>query len=94
MWEHVGLQLHLTKAMFVRNTRFLCPILAQRKERLRMLLLRVSDREVNMGNDLAPELSMRKRAAWGALKKVEEVAKKTKNVRPQAHLFTTLFFLP
>ncbi|VDO33592.1 unnamed protein product [Heligmosomoides polygyrus] len=43
--------------------------------------------EVNMANDLAPELSRRKRAAWGAFKSVEEVAKKTKNVRLRAHLF-------
>ncbi|VDP08082.1 unnamed protein product [Heligmosomoides polygyrus] len=38
-------------------------------------------RGVNMANDLAPELSRRKRAAWGAFKSVEEVAKKTRNVR-------------
>uniref|UniRef100_A0A183F2J1 Reverse transcriptase domain-containing protein n=1 Tax=Heligmosomoides polygyrus TaxID=6339 RepID=A0A183F2J1_HELPZ len=36
-------------------------------------------REVNMANDLAPELSSRKRAAWGAFKSVEEVAKKKLN---------------
>uniref|UniRef100_A0A183F2W0 EGF-like domain-containing protein n=1 Tax=Heligmosomoides polygyrus TaxID=6339 RepID=A0A183F2W0_HELPZ len=36
-------------------------------------------REVNMANDLAPELGRRKRVAWGAFKSVEEVAKKTKN---------------
>ncbi|VDO72926.1 unnamed protein product [Heligmosomoides polygyrus] len=40
-----------------------------------------------MANDLAPELSRRKRAAWGAFKSVEEVVKKTKNVRLRAHLF-------
>ncbi|VDO88588.1 unnamed protein product [Heligmosomoides polygyrus] len=38
--------------------------------------------EVNMANDLAPELSRRKRAALGVFKSVEEVAKKTKNVHP------------
>ncbi|VDO98082.1 unnamed protein product [Heligmosomoides polygyrus] len=42
-------------------------------------------RELNM--DPAPELSRRKRAAWGAFKSVGEVAKKTKNVRFRAHLF-------
>ncbi|VDO59983.1 unnamed protein product [Heligmosomoides polygyrus] len=46
-------------------------------------------REVNMANDLAPELSRRKRAAWGAFKSVEEVVKKTKNVRLRAHLSLT-----
>ncbi|VDP55381.1 unnamed protein product [Heligmosomoides polygyrus] len=40
-----------------------------------------------MTNDLAPELSRRKRAAWGAFKSVEEVVKKTKNFRLRAHLF-------
>ncbi|VDO67702.1 unnamed protein product [Heligmosomoides polygyrus] len=51
-------------------------------------------REVNMANDLAPELSRRKRAAWGAFKSVEEVVRKTKNVRLRAHLSTPLFFEP
>ncbi|VDO90843.1 unnamed protein product [Heligmosomoides polygyrus] len=48
-------------------------------------------REVNMANDLAPELSRRKRAAWGAFKSVEEAAKKTKNIRIHAHLCTRLY---
>ncbi|VDO65752.1 unnamed protein product [Heligmosomoides polygyrus] len=40
-----------------------------------------------MANDIAPELSRRKRAAWGAFKSVDEVVKKTNNVRFRAHLF-------
>ncbi|XP_055965733.1 uncharacterized protein LOC130019155 [Sorex fumeus] len=44
-------------------------------------------REVNMRNDLAPELSRRKRAAWNAFMNVEEIAKRTKNLRLRAHLF-------
>ena len=44
-------------------------------------------REINMMNDLAPELSRRKRAAWGAYKNIEGVVKKTKNIRLRAHLF-------
>ncbi|VDP11398.1 unnamed protein product [Heligmosomoides polygyrus] len=46
-------------------------------------------REVNIANDLAPELGRRKQVAWEAFKSVEEVAKKTKNVRLRAHLFDT-----
>nr|CDJ89816.1 endonuclease-reverse transcriptase [Haemonchus contortus] len=46
-------------------------------------------REVNMMNDLAPELCRRKRAAWGAFKNIEGVVKKTKNTRLRAHLFDT-----
>ncbi|WKX91830.1 hypothetical protein Q1695_010119 [Nippostrongylus brasiliensis] len=44
-------------------------------------------REVNMTNDLSPELGRRKRAVWGAFKSVEEVVRKTKNARLRAHLF-------
>ena len=40
-------------------------------------------------NDLAPELSRRKRAAWGAYKSIEDVVKKTKNIRLRAHLFNS-----
>ncbi|VDO92317.1 unnamed protein product [Heligmosomoides polygyrus] len=43
-------------------------------------------REVNTANDLAPELSRRKRAAWGDFKTVEEGVKKTKNVRLSGQL--------
>ena len=46
-------------------------------------------REINMMNDLEPELSRRKRAAWGAYKSIEDVVKKTKNIRLRAHLFNT-----
>uniref|UniRef100_A0A0K0DM65 Transposase n=1 Tax=Angiostrongylus cantonensis TaxID=6313 RepID=A0A0K0DM65_ANGCA len=45
------------------------------------------DRDIDMLNDLAPELSRRKRAAWGALKSIEDVVKRTKNTRLRAHLF-------
>uniref|UniRef100_A0A0K0DL59 Reverse transcriptase domain-containing protein n=1 Tax=Angiostrongylus cantonensis TaxID=6313 RepID=A0A0K0DL59_ANGCA len=44
-------------------------------------------REINMMNDLAPEPSRRKRAAWGAFKSIEDVMKRTKNPRLRAHLF-------
>ena len=40
-----------------------------------------------MTNDLAPELSRRRRAAWGAFKSIEDVVKRTKNNRLRAHLF-------
>ncbi|VDM54415.1 unnamed protein product [Angiostrongylus costaricensis] len=44
-------------------------------------------REINMMNDLAPELSRRKRAAWGAFKSIEDVVKRTMNTRLCAHIF-------
>ncbi|EPB67631.1 hypothetical protein ANCCEY_13280 [Ancylostoma ceylanicum] len=46
-------------------------------------------REVNMMNDLAPELGRRKRAVRGAYRSIEDVVKKTKNTRLPAHLFNT-----
>ncbi|EPB74823.1 hypothetical protein ANCCEY_06086 [Ancylostoma ceylanicum] len=46
-------------------------------------------REVNMMNDLAPELGRRRRAAWGDYKSIEDVLKKTKNTRLRARLFNT-----
>ncbi|KAE9420157.1 hypothetical protein Angca_008912, partial [Angiostrongylus cantonensis] len=44
-------------------------------------------RKINMKNDLAPELCRRKRAAWGPFKSIEDVVKRTKNIRLRAHLF-------
>ena len=46
-------------------------------------------REINMTNDLAPELSRRRRAAWGAYKSIEDVVKRTKNIKLRAHLFNS-----
>ncbi|VDP56291.1 unnamed protein product [Heligmosomoides polygyrus] len=63
---NVGLQLNLTKTMFMRNGQHV-----------------YLGREVNMAND-QPELSRRKRAAWGAFKSVEEVVKKTKFPKTRA----------
>ncbi|EPB78374.1 hypothetical protein ANCCEY_02523 [Ancylostoma ceylanicum] len=42
-----------------------------------------------MMNDLDPELGRRKRAAWGAYKSIEDVVKKSQNIRLRAHFFDT-----
>uniref|UniRef100_A0A0R3PBE2 RNA-directed RNA polymerase catalytic subunit n=1 Tax=Angiostrongylus costaricensis TaxID=334426 RepID=A0A0R3PBE2_ANGCS len=49
-------------------------------------------RAINVMNSLTPELSRRKRTAWGAFKSIEDILKKTKNTRFRPHLFdlTTL----
>ncbi|VDM56781.1 unnamed protein product [Angiostrongylus costaricensis] len=44
-------------------------------------------RKINTMNDLAPELSKRKRAAGGAFKSIKDVVKRTKNTRLCAYLF-------
>ncbi|KAK6735440.1 hypothetical protein RB195_018574 [Necator americanus] len=46
-------------------------------------------RDLNMINDLVPELGRRRRAAWGAYKTIEDVVKKTRNGWLRAHLFNT-----
>ncbi|VDP49557.1 unnamed protein product [Heligmosomoides polygyrus] len=45
-------------------------------------------RQVNMANDLVQDLDSKIRAAWSVLKSVEEVVKKTKNVRLLVHLLS------
>ncbi|VDM61400.1 unnamed protein product [Angiostrongylus costaricensis] len=49
-------------------------------------------REINVINNLAPELSRRKRAAWEAIKSIDDVVKTIKNAQLRAHIFdsTTL----
>ncbi|VDP20578.1 unnamed protein product [Heligmosomoides polygyrus] len=85
---NVGLQLNLTKTMFMRNGQVSDAPFSLKGTNISECSSYVyPGREVNMANDLAPELSRRKRAAWGAFKSVEEVAKKTNNVRLRAHLF-------
>ncbi|KAK6736016.1 hypothetical protein RB195_018974 [Necator americanus] len=46
-------------------------------------------RGLNMMNDLTPELGRRTQAAWKAYKSIEDVVKKTRNIRLSAHLFNT-----
>ncbi|VDO78414.1 unnamed protein product [Heligmosomoides polygyrus] len=85
---NVGLQLNLSKTMFMRNGWVSdAPFSLSGTNISECSSYVYLGREVNMANDLAPELSRRKKAAWGAFKSVEEVAKKTKNVRLRAHLF-------
>ncbi|VDP25157.1 unnamed protein product [Heligmosomoides polygyrus] len=85
---NVGLQLNLTKTMFMRNEQVSDSSFSLNGANISECSSYVYlGREVNMANDLAPELSRRKRPAWGAFKSVEEVAKKTKNVQLRAHLF-------
>ncbi|KAK6734337.1 hypothetical protein RB195_017862 [Necator americanus] len=45
--------------------------------------------EINIMNNLTSELGKSKRAAWGAFKSIEDVVKRTKNIRLCAHLFNT-----
>ncbi|EYB84653.1 hypothetical protein Y032_0312g2166 [Ancylostoma ceylanicum] len=86
----IGLQLNLTKTIFMRNGWVPdVPFSLNGTTISECSSYVYLGREVNMMNDLAPELGRRKRAAWGAYKSIEDVVKKTKNIRLRAHLFNT-----
>ncbi|KAJ1366370.1 hypothetical protein KIN20_027010 [Parelaphostrongylus tenuis] len=84
----IGLQLNLTKTMFMRNGWVSnAPFTLNGTTISECSSYIYLGREINMMNDLAPELSRRKRAAWGTFKSIEDVVKRTKNIRLRAHLF-------
>ncbi|VDP39989.1 unnamed protein product [Heligmosomoides polygyrus] len=69
---NVGLQLNLIKVMFMRNGQVSdAPLSLNGTNISGCSSYMYPGREVNMPNDLAPELSRRKRAACGAFKGVE-----------------------
>ncbi|VDO73820.1 unnamed protein product [Heligmosomoides polygyrus] len=85
---NVGLQLNLTKTMFMRNGQVSDAPFSLNGTNISDFSSYVyPGREFNMANHLAPVLSRRKQAAWGAFKDVEEVARKAKNVRLRVHPF-------
>uniref|UniRef100_W6NSS2 TIR-NBS-LRR type disease resistance protein n=1 Tax=Haemonchus contortus TaxID=6289 RepID=W6NSS2_HAECO len=86
----IGLRLNLAKTMFMKDGLVPdAPSMLNGKNISECSSYVYLGREVNMMNDLAPELCRRKRAARGAFKNIEGVLKKTKNIRLRAHLFDT-----
>ncbi|EYB89120.1 hypothetical protein Y032_0236g3238 [Ancylostoma ceylanicum] len=86
----IGLQLNLTQTGFMRNGWIPdAPFSLNGTTIPECSSYIYLGREVNMMNDLAPELGRRKRAAGGAYKSIEDVVKKTKNTRLRGHLFNT-----
>uniref|UniRef100_A0A0K0CV01 Reverse transcriptase domain-containing protein n=1 Tax=Angiostrongylus cantonensis TaxID=6313 RepID=A0A0K0CV01_ANGCA len=84
----IGLRLNLKKTMFIKNGLVsFAPFTLNGTNISEYSSYVYLGREINMMNDLAPELSRRKRAAWGAFKSIENVVKRTKNTRLRAHLF-------
>ncbi|KAK6742749.1 hypothetical protein RB195_010174 [Necator americanus] len=85
-----GLQLSLQETMFMRNGWVSdAPFTLNGTNISECTSYVYLGRELNMMNDLTPELSRRRRAAWGAYKSIEDVVKKTRNTRLRAHLFNT-----
>ncbi|KAK6732299.1 hypothetical protein RB195_016592 [Necator americanus] len=86
----IGLQLNLQKTMFMRNGWVSdAPFTLNGTNISECTSFVYLGRELNMMNDLTPELGRRRRAAWGAYKSIEDVVKKTRNTRLRAHLFNT-----
>uniref|UniRef100_A0A0K0DHE3 Reverse transcriptase domain-containing protein n=1 Tax=Angiostrongylus cantonensis TaxID=6313 RepID=A0A0K0DHE3_ANGCA len=91
----IGLRLNLKKTMFMKNGLVsFAPFTLNGTNISECSSYVYLGREINMMNDLAPELSRRKRAAWGAFKSIEDVVKSTKNTRLPVPTFSTQrFFL-
>ncbi|KAK6756284.1 hypothetical protein RB195_014593 [Necator americanus] len=86
----IGLQLNLRKTMFMRNGWVSnAPFTLNGTNISECTSYVYLGRELNMMNNLTPELGRRRRAAWGAYKSIEDVVKKTRNIWLRAHLFNT-----
>ncbi|KAK6735445.1 hypothetical protein RB195_018576 [Necator americanus] len=84
-----GLQLNLQKTMLMRNEWVCAPFTLNGTNISKCTSYVYLGRELNMINDLVPELGKRRRAAWGAYRSIEDVVKKTRNGRLRAHFFNT-----
>ncbi|VDM64267.1 unnamed protein product [Angiostrongylus costaricensis] len=84
----IGLRLNLTKMMFVKNGLVShAPFTLNGTYTSECSSYIYLGRKINMMNDLAPELSRRKRAVWRVFKSIEDVVRRSKNTRLCAHLF-------
>uniref|UniRef100_A0A0K0CXA2 Reverse transcriptase domain-containing protein n=1 Tax=Angiostrongylus cantonensis TaxID=6313 RepID=A0A0K0CXA2_ANGCA len=76
----IGPRLNLKKTMFMKNGLVsLAPFTLNGTNICECSSYVYLCRKINMMNDLAPELSRMKRAAWGAFKSIEDIVKRTKN---------------
>ncbi|KAK6762397.1 hypothetical protein RB195_023204 [Necator americanus] len=86
----IGLQLNLDKTMFMRNGWVSdAPFTLKGTNISECTSYVYLGRELNMMNDLTPELGRRRREAWGEYKSIDDGVKKTRNTRLRAHLFNT-----
>ncbi|VDM62247.1 unnamed protein product [Angiostrongylus costaricensis] len=87
----IGLRLNLTKAMFMRNGLIsYTPFMLNGTSISEYSSYIYLGREINMMNDLVPELRREKRTAWEAFRSNEDVVKRTMNTRFRAHLFDSM----
>uniref|UniRef100_A0A0K0D7T1 Reverse transcriptase domain-containing protein n=1 Tax=Angiostrongylus cantonensis TaxID=6313 RepID=A0A0K0D7T1_ANGCA len=86
--EKIGTRLNLKKTMFIKNGLVsFAPFTLNGTNISECSSYVYLGREVNVMNDLAPELSRKTRAALGAFKSIQDVVKRIKNTRLRAHLF-------
>uniref|UniRef100_A0A0K0DLV2 Reverse transcriptase domain-containing protein n=1 Tax=Angiostrongylus cantonensis TaxID=6313 RepID=A0A0K0DLV2_ANGCA len=84
----IDLRLNLTKTMFMKNGLVsFDPSTLNGTNVSECSSYVYRGREINTKNDLAPELSRKKRAARGAFNSIEDIVERTKNTRLRAHLF-------
>ncbi|KAK6749275.1 hypothetical protein RB195_001712 [Necator americanus] len=89
MWVHWSSAESTKEDVYAERMDLGCPIHAHRTNIFECTSYVYLGRELNMMNDLTPELGRRRRTAWEAYKSIEDVVKKTKNTRLRAHLFNT-----
>ncbi|VDM60253.1 unnamed protein product [Angiostrongylus costaricensis] len=86
--RRAGLRLNLAKTMFLRNGLVSYAAFTLKSTSISECSSYIYlGREIKMTNDIALELSRRKRAAWGAFRSIEDVVKRTKNTRLRGHIF-------
>uniref|UniRef100_A0A0K0D5D3 Reverse transcriptase n=1 Tax=Angiostrongylus cantonensis TaxID=6313 RepID=A0A0K0D5D3_ANGCA len=86
--RYTGLRLNLKKTMFMHNGLVsFVPFTINGTNIFECSSYVYLGRKINVMNDLAPELSRRKRAVWEAFKSIEDIVNRTKNTRLLVHLF-------
>uniref|UniRef100_A0A0K0DC59 Reverse transcriptase domain-containing protein n=1 Tax=Angiostrongylus cantonensis TaxID=6313 RepID=A0A0K0DC59_ANGCA len=90
----IGLRLNLTKTIFIKNGLVsFAPFTLNGTKIFECSSYVCLGLEINMMNDLASELSKRKRAAWGAFESIKDVVKRAENTLLRAQ-FSDLTVLP
>ncbi|KAK6727658.1 hypothetical protein RB195_005384 [Necator americanus] len=86
----IGLQLNLRKTMFMRNGWVSdAPFTLNGANISECNSYVYLGRERKMMNDVTHELCRRRRVVWGAYNSIEDVVKRTRNIRLRAHFFNT-----
>ncbi|VDM63276.1 unnamed protein product [Angiostrongylus costaricensis] len=84
----IGLRLNVTKTIFMKSGLGSHAIFALNAmsipERSTYVYLR---REIDIMSDIAPGMSRKKQAACGTFMSIKDIAKRTRNTQPCAHLF-------